>query len=394
MRNLKTSVGGLVLIAIAPLAAEAGAATEQVLYSFPSKTGPFGRLEQDGTGALYGTATYIRGKGAIYRLWQQNAVWQFKNLFRFDGVDGKQPFAGLVSDRAKAIFYGVTVTGGVYKYGTVYSFAPSGGGGDETVLHDFSFADGSSPGNALYRDKTTGSLFGITFRGGATSCGTVFQLTQSGGDWGFSTLYSFQGNADGCLPNTQLKPGPNAESFVGATNGGGNSGFGTIFEVKKSHGIWRESVIHTFSGGSDGVYPADLDEAPDGTIYGVALRGGNHNGNGVIFQLIPNHRRWTYRVIWSFRGTDGSGPIGINFDGTTGALYGTTQSGGAWGQGTVFELAYDGSSWRRTTLHNFLGGAEDGASPQSRPILVNGILYGTTVAGGTNNGGVFYSVQP
>jgi uncharacterized repeat protein (TIGR03803 family) len=61
----------------------------------------------------------------------------------------------------------------------------------------------------------------------------------------------------------------------------------------------------------------------------------------------------------------------------------------------VFKLTYNGSSWTKTTLYNFVGGS-DGANPQSRPIVdrTTGILYGTTTSGGANNAGVFYSVQP
>lgn len=388
---IQSACAAMAALALSTIAAQA--ATEQVLYSFPLNTGPFGRLEQDGSGAFYGTAADLRGKGAIYRLQQQNGVWQFKDLFRFGGLDGAQPLAGLIADRADATFYGVTARGGAYNYGTVFSFAPSGASWNETVLHDFSGTDGGSPSTLLYRNKATGTLFGTASQAGSNFCGTVFQLTQAAGTWSYSTLHSFSGSVDGCYPSSQLKPGSQPGTLVGATSRGGQFGVGTLFQMKRSNGGWNEFVvIHSFRG-KDGQNPTDLDEAPDGTIYGVAEAGGHH-GRGVVFQLVPNFDQWTYSVIWKFGRSDGSKPVGINFDSATGALYGTTQAGGAWGQGTVFQLAYNGSAWKQTTLHHFTGGSADGASPQSRPIVVQGILYGTTISGGTNNSGVFYSVQP
>src|SRR5205823_9384320 len=119
-----------------------------------------GRLEEDSQGSLYGTAYYLGGGGAIYRLKQRNGIWRFKDVFNFDGNGGEFPNVGLTVDRANAVFYGVTLAGGVYGDGTVFSFAPAGRGGTETVLHSFSGSDGYAPDALLYKEKTTGNLFG------------------------------------------------------------------------------------------------------------------------------------------------------------------------------------------------------------------------------------------
>lgn len=254
---------------------------------------------------------------------------------------------------------------------------------------------GASP---LYQDKTTGSLYGVADGGGDYNCGIVFQLAESGGIWTYNTLYSLKGgSSDGCYPVTQLKPGPEPGVLVGATYSGGAYGSGTLFQIKQTRGTWRESVIYSFAGGYFGAHPNDLDEGPDGTMYGVLLDGGERD-YGAVFQLTPDHRKWICGNIYSFRGgDDGDRPVGINFDSGTGALYGTTEHGGKHVKmGTIFKLSYDGSSWTKTTVYNFAGGSADGANPQSRPIVdrSTGILYGTTLYGGANNGGVVYSVQP
>lgn len=131
----------------------------------------------------------------------------------------------------------------------------------------------------------------------------------------------------------------------------------------------------------------------DGTIYGVASDGGKYSA-GVVFQLVPSGKAWTYDVIWNFKGSDGAVPVGINFNGDAGALYGTASSGGSFGFGTIFQLKFDGISWKRTVLHQFAGGSGDGAYPESRPIVAGSTLYGTTTYGGINNYGVVYSVHP
>lgn len=246
---------------VASIATAAHAETETVLYSFLSKTEAFGRLEQDGTGSLYGTST--ARTGAVYRLQQQNGGWAFKSVFKFNGGNGRAPYAGLIADRANAIFYGVTLRGGSNDAGTVFSLSGAGNAWNESVLHSFSGttfsgSDGGEPASPLYRDKPTGDLFGTGYLDGFGNCGTVFQLHPSGADWSFGLLYSFS-TTDGCNPDTQLKPGPKTGSLVGATHGGGTSGYGTLFEMKLLRGVWHESVIHSFDL-NDGAYPSDLDE--------------------------------------------------------------------------------------------------------------------------------------
>lgn len=370
----------------------ANATTEKVIYNFPANSYPYGRPDQDSHGALYGTAYELDGSGAIYRLKQKSGVWGYKTLFDFGGSRGAFPFSGPLIDRSTEILYGTTLGGGNANDGTVYSLAPAGRGWNETVLHSFTGSDGYEPYPLLTKDKATGNLYGTTYYGGTYGCGTFFQLAPTNGNWTFTSLYSFKGGSDVCNPFTQLKPGAKAGMLIGASL----SGNGQLFRLKETHGVWSEQVIYSFTGGSDGADAYDLDASSgDGAVYGVTESGGQY-GKGVVFKLTPNLKRYTYSVIYNFRGgTDGADGVGINLDAATGYLYGTTNVGGTANKGTVFRLVPNGNSWTETVLHSFTDGA-DGASPASRPIVdrTTGALYGTTVFGGQNNGGTVYTVQP
>jgi len=118
----------------------------------------------------------------------------------------------------------------------------------------------------------------------------------------------------------------------------------------------------------------------------------------MVFQLVPARKKWSFTILYSFSGTpDGAEPVGINYDAANGALYGATAGGGTVGTagGTLFKLVKNGSAWTETILHNF-GEGGDGFSPNARPLIdrTTGVLYGTTLYGGANGGGVVYAVQP
>ena len=95
----------------------------------------------------------------------------------------------------------------------------------------------------------------------------------------------------------------------------------------------------------------------------------------------------TYKVVFSFDGTDGSAPDGNLLD-VNGALYGTTSNGGPSDDGNAFKLSLAGE---QKILHSFSG--SDGANPVGSLIRVNGTLYGATFDGGDYNLGVVFSMS-
>jgi uncharacterized repeat protein (TIGR03803 family) len=196
-------------------------------------------------------------------------------------------------------------------------------------------------------------------------------------------------------------------SLYGTANIGGEFGLGAVFQLTKpaSPGLpWTETILYSFVGGSDGSRPTDaLAMDSTGTLYGTTSSGGT-NGDGVVFKLAPPAvpgDPWSYSLIHSFAGADGATPYsGIGLD-RNGVLYGTTIAGGKFGVGTVYKVTPPaaGGTWTESVLWSFSNAAgapaDRGCEPYAAVTLSpGGALYGTTQACGANNGGVVYRLAP
>jgi uncharacterized repeat protein (TIGR03803 family) len=118
-------------------------------------------------------------------------------------------------------------------------------------------------------------------------------------------------------------------------------------------------------------------------LYGTTESGGRF-GVGSVFQLTSGAGgAWTETVIHSFTSKDGRVPNGnLVFD-NAGNLYGTTQAGGRFDRGVVFELTPSaGGGWTEKVLHSFTGGYEGAAPATGRIIDASGNLYCTTTQAG------------
>jgi uncharacterized repeat protein (TIGR03803 family) len=208
-------------------------------------------------------------------------------------------------------------------------------------------------------------------------------------------LHSFNGK-NGSTPYAGLIF-DTAGNLYGTTFSGGAYGDGTVFELTpEAGGGWTETVLHSFNG-NDGSAPyAGLIFDAAGNLYGTTFSGGAY-GDGTVFELTPEAGGgWTETVLHAFNGNDGQFTYaGLIFD-TTGNLYGTTLYGGAHGNGTVFELTPEVSgSWTETVLHNFDDNGKDGNNPYAGVIFdAVGNLYGTTYGGGTYDGGTVFELTP
>ena len=260
-----------------------------------------------------------------------------------------------------------------------------------TVLHSFTGGwDGAFPLAGLTIDAT-GNLYGTAVSGGtgncgynyAQGCGVVFRLQRHGSGWLFTSLYSFSG-PDGFFPQGRVGFGPDG-TLYGTTNGTP----GTLFRLRPPMRAcamalcpWSMSIVHQFSGGSDGAFPAgDLTFDAAGNIYGTTSGGGSsfeYSGYGVVYEMSGG----VETVLHAFYGSDGGNPqSGVIFD-AAGNLYGTAPQDGMFAPcGTVFELLPSPSGWTETLLHNFVYN-NDGCMPVGGLLIdSSGSLYGTTASG-------------
>ncbi|MGC9951489.1 MAG: choice-of-anchor tandem repeat GloVer-containing protein [Bryobacteraceae bacterium] len=335
------------------------------------------------------------------------------------------------------VIYGTTARGGASGYGTVFSLTPPAvglsGAWTETVLYSFTGrSDGGGPLSvAIGKD---GVLYGTTAAGGtgtatcAGGCGTVFSLTPPalpGGAWTESVLYSFTGGNDGGAPaaGVAIGSGPGGSPVLyGTTAAGGPGpcispspfpGCGVVFSLAPPAGTgagasWTEAVLYNLTSPS----PTGLAIDSSGVLYGATQAGGTGTnricsalfGCGTVYSLTPpkgsptGSGAWTPAVLYNFSGgNDGFQPSAVTI-GSGGVLYGTNNSGGASGAGTVFSLtpsAGAGGAWTESVLYTFTGGRTDGANPASGVVIGNGgILYGTASAGGAATAGAVFSLTP
>jgi len=363
-----------------------------------------------------------------------SAEWKEKVLYSFQGgADGWMPEGGVVLDKAGNL-YGANSRSGSggcpsSGCGTVFEISPPiqrGGAWTETTLYTFQGisggkTDGATPTGGVIIDEQ-GNLYGTTAYGGngpcelfgsTTGCGIVYELSppaQQGGQWAYTILYNFQGGNDGQFPWGDLvfdKKG----TLYGATQFGGGKGTtcdpfyqycGTVFELsppKQKGGAWKEKVLHSFAGGTDGANPnGGLVFDSRGVVYGTSVSGGNQGcqdsygiGCGTAFRLAPPTQKggaWKEKILYRFQGrpNDGLAPNGGLVLDANGALYGTTPGGGSGNAyGTVFGLTPPNKrkgAWVETLLHVFeTCGRYDPCIPTSGVIFDSvGDLYG--VAGG------------
>jgi uncharacterized repeat protein (TIGR03803 family) len=372
------SVVGCALVFQFPAAADVGS-KETALHSF--HTGGDGLYPKAGLvdvkGTLYG-ATEVGGThddGAVFSV---NATTGAETvLYSFaGGTDGAIPVANLID--VNGTLYGTTANGGGSNKGTVFSVNPTTGA--ETVLYSFSGGtDGGTPLAGLIDVK--GTLYGTTMAGGSVGAGTAFSLDPTTGVE--TVLHSFAGGADGTYPVASLIDVKG--TLYGTTEIEGAKGDGTVFSLDPTTGA--EKVLCSFGGGTDSENPEASLIDVNGTLYGTAGRGGAYN-YGTVFSVNPTTGAET--VLYSFAGgTDGEYPVGSLID-VKGALYSTTESGGAYDYGTVFSL--DPTTGAETVLHSF-GGGTDGETPYPGLIDVKGALYGTTYFGGAYFYGTVFEIK-
>jgi len=390
--------------------------TETVLYSFGAgptagkcKTAdgaaPLGSLTYvAATGLLFGTTstTTSAGDGTIFQIMPDGTGYVADHSFTGAKTDGNDPRHDAMT-LAGTVLYATTLTGGEHNNGSIFSINDAGSDYSSPLLFDFpaSVANngGDQPTSCFVAVGSV--LYGMTSEGGkdggTTGDGTIFSFDTSSA--AYTRLHSFDGS-DGSDPHGQLILDPNGTTLYGMTRTGGKHDVGVIFSFDTTNKKFK--VLHDFScpgnatptcvDSHDGATPDHGTLVQNGsTLFGLTTFGGTF-GAGTLFSIRTNGKHFTILQEFGKPGTnDGINPFGsLTLNGT--ALNGTTQLGGSKGNGTVFQINTDGTSYDR--IYDFQGGT-DAANPIDDVILLDDTLYGMTPAGGQcGNGAIFALVPP
>jgi uncharacterized repeat protein (TIGR03803 family) len=294
-------------------------------------------------GVLYGT-TYsggTNGTGTAFAVSTDGSF--FTNLYIFgSGNDGTSPAAGLVL--IGNVLYGTTSLGGTNSNGTLFKIDTNGTG--YVNMYDFtvfppphqilSNTDGAYPDAGLVLVGT--NLYGITSSGGLNEWGTVFSIHQDG--TGFMVLHEFSDDEGGTPLGGLLLHG---NKLYGTKESGGLNFDGSVFAINADGSGFTN--LYSFTGGNDGAHPWCPLAILGYTLYGTTDDGGA-NSNGTVFAINIDGTGFTN--LHSFTApsppyygvgtnSDGANPYGgLVICGNT--LYGTAKHGGSGAGGTVFSI--------------------------------------------------------
>lgn len=265
-----------------------GGGTEFPINSFNGSDGaiPEGGLFMDAAGDLYGT-TSQGGANDCGTVWAFSAFGSFVPLYSFGSsqTDGVNPASGVVLVLSPSFIgsvYGTTTEGGSHNWGTIYSVNLMTKA--ETILYDFrgGAAGGTPVGGLVYNGK--GDFYGTASQGGSADGtagnGVVFGYSLK--NKAYKVLHTFTG-PDGSEPLAALTPDGQG-NYYGTTFAGGAHGYGTVFKMSSAGTL---TTLYSFANGTDGAYPyggVTLDSS--GNVYGAATGGGQH-GWGTLFEITP-----------------------------------------------------------------------------------------------------------
>ncbi len=344
-----------------------------------------------GNGTVFSMNTDGTGYTVLHNFSPYNPSGEFASHINSDGA---HPIAGLIL--SGNTLYGTAISGGTAGEGTVFSINANGTG-FATVYSFTNGNDGSGDfphggltlsGNILYG---TASYGGVAGNGGS---GTVFSVNING--TGFKPLYTFTNGTDGQIPNGGVILV--GDALYGTAYSGGDSSNGTVFSVTTDGATF--SVVHAFSGfdkkgnNSDGALPFDGLILSGNVLYGTASEGGSA-GEGTVFSVNTDGTSFTtlhsFTAAQFFFNGDGEIPLGgLALSGDT--LYGMAKLGGKYGFGTVFSVSTSGTDFKNLYSLGIHGGT-NGAWPLGGVVLSDNVLYGTTSIGGSANNGIVFSLS-
>ena len=336
-------------------------------------------------GTTWGTRGYGPGSGTVFRINPDGSGFLLLKALGDPDVEGINPAAGLV-EGSDGLLYGTTEAGGSADGGAVFRLS-KGGSNFEVIWHfGVTTNDGRQPQASLI-EGGNGALYGTTYSGGTSNAGTVFKLNKDGS--GYATLRDLgqdygpkwpmgrllQGS-DGALYGTAPVVGTITEPYFS----------GVVFRLMPDGSQWTNLFLFQFS---EHFPAAGLIEGADGALYGTLSRGGlSSDAYGSIFKINKDGSGYTRLKRFSSASVlDAARPVAPLFQASDGRLYGTTESGGAFGDGAVFALSTNGSDYR--IVADKSGTGTDGEQPNELTQASDGLWYGTTIYGGARMGTIF-----
>ena len=292
---------------------------------------------------------------------------QYTDIFNFNGFDGQNPYAPLITSGNK--LYGITQAG----FGQVFSIDTNGT--NDKDLFDFNMTDGYGLCPAPLT-ISNGVLYGTMTGGGTGDSGVIFRLDTNG--MGFKDIFNFNG------PNGAAMESPvtyGSGKLFGLSYFGGANHYGNIFSLDTSGNNFKD--IFDFNG-VNGEYPVCSLTLLGHKLYGMMGYKGTHD-SGFVFCIDTNGNN--FKDLFDFNGANGSGPGG-GFVYANGVLYGQAD-GGLYHYGVIFSIDTAGNNYK--DLHDFNG--TDGEYPGGYLTLIKNKLFGITAYGGTNQDGVIFSVN-
>lgn len=341
-------------------------------------TNPFAALTPAGGQLYYGTTVSNAANGF-------EGVYQFRSttgaidlIDSFTWSNGSVPFAALTA-AGGGLYYGTTYSGGANDLGTVFAFNSTTGA--LTLMDSFTGANGANPFAALL-PAGAGLYYGTTESGGAEDLGSVFAFDSTTGTIRLQDSFT---STTGANPLAGLTAGA-GDLYYGTSGHGGAYGFGGVFGFNSSSSAI--TLLNSFTGANGAIPQAPLTAAGGDLYYGTTVFGGIH-GLGTVFAF--NSSTGAISLQDSFNGANGSSPYAPLTAAGGGLYYGTTNTGGTAGLGTVY--AFNSLTGAITLQDSFTG--PNGAKPLAALTPgAGGRYYGTTIQGGANNLGAIYSFNP
>lgn len=361
----------------------------QVLHSFaPTNSGinGWGKLTVGSDGAIYGCARGggTAGAGAIFRY--SPAASNYTILRLLDpAADGATPLGGVI-EGSDGFLYGTTFAGGENNSGTIFKLNRNGS--NFTVLHHFaSAADCRNPQSELL-EVSDGFLYGTAYNGGGFARGGVFRIKPDGSSYSTVTGFGKGLGDDPRQPVGGLIQGID-QFLYGTSEFGGSSSNGCVFRLSTNGSYTVIKSLGIVAGGSRNPN-GTLFQFPNasGTLLGTSANGGTA-GFGTLFTLLPDGSE--FEVLHNFGAVagDGRNPTTGLIRTAQGKMLGTTRIGGAFNQGTIYQLS--SLLGNVTVMRSFTGAGGDAA--RSRSPLADtgdGFIYSSTFGGGANDQGVVF----